>query len=115
MNHFSSASRRLRIEGTARKKQNRLVNRYGRNRLDSGAFASNDPEDVIRELQDTCAFLLEAYHKTIEGGTFSLSYDELRQLAETPWLPESVERRIGNDADRTQRIVDAYWEHIYRR
>ena len=98
--------------GHSEEETNRLVNRYGRNRLDSGAFASNDPEDVIRELQ-SMRVLAEAHHNTIEGGTFSLSYEELRQLAETPWLPESVERRIGNDADRTQRIVDAYWEHIY--
>ena len=98
--------------GHSEEETNRLVNRYGRNRLDSGAFASNNPENVIRELQ-SMRVLAEAYHKTIEGGTFSLSYDELRQLIATPWLPESVERRIGNDADRTQRIVDAYWENIY--
>ena len=98
--------------GHSEEETNRLVNRYGRNRLDSGAFVSDDPEDVIRELQDM-RILAQAHHKTIEGGTFSLSYDELRQLVETPWLPESVERRIGNDADRTQRIVDAYWDHIH--
>ena len=98
--------------GHSEEETNRLVSRYGKNRLDSGAFVSDDPEDVIRELQDM-RILAQAHHKTIEGGTFSLSYDELRQLVETPWLPESVERRIGDDADRTQRIVDAYWDHIH--
>ncbi len=99
--------------GHSEEETNRLVNRYGKNRLDSGAFESDNPEQVIRELQDM-SILARAYHKTIEGGTFSLSYDELSQLVETPWLPESVERRIGDNTDRTQRIVEAYLDHIHR-
>lgn len=89
----------------------RLVNRYGSNRLDSGAFASDDPEDVIRELQ-TMRILAQADHDTIEGGQFSMSDDELRQSRETPWLPRSVEERISYDTGRTQRIVQAYDDHI---
>ena len=99
--------------GHSEEETNRLVSRYGKNRLDSGAFVSDDPEDVIRELQDM-RILAQAYHRTIEGGTFSLSYDELRQLEETPWLPDSVERRIGDNTGRTQRIVDAYLDYIHR-
>ena len=91
----------------------RLVGRYGKNRLDSGAFASDHPEEVIQELQSRQVLAI-ASHASIEGGTFQLSDDEIRQYKKTPWLPESVERRIGDDTDRTQRIVDAYWDHIHR-
>ncbi len=89
----------------------RLVNRYGQNRLDAGAFKSDDPEDVIRELQDM-RVLARADHGTIEGGSFSLSDYETQQARQTPWLPQSVENRIAQDTDRTRRIVKAYREKI---
>ena len=74
----------------------RLVNRYSGNRLDGGAFTSDDPEDVIKELQDM-RILAQVDHATIEGGDFSLSDDELRLSRVTPWLPQSVEKRIARD------------------
>ncbi len=89
----------------------RLVRRYGSNRLDSGAFGSDDPEDVIRELQDM-RILAQADHATIEGGQFSLNPDEQRLASNVPWLPESVERRIAGDASRTKRIVQEYLKRI---
>ena len=89
----------------------RLVNRYGSNRLDAGAFASDDPEDVIRELQGMDVLAL-ADHTIIEGGQFQLSADELRQSTETPWLPRSVESRIAGDSNRTRRIVEAFNDDI---
>ena len=89
----------------------RLINRYRRNRLDSGAFASDDPEDVIRELQHK-HILAQADHATIEGGRFFLYEDELQQSIQTPWLPQSVENRIAYDTDRTLRIVEAYRDRI---
>lgn len=89
----------------------RLVNRYSSNRLDAGAFASDDPEDVIRELQGM-RVLAQADHEIIDGGEFSLSPDEQQQSLETPWLPRSVENRIAGDATRTKRIVQAYLDHV---
>ena len=84
-----------------------LVNRYGHNRLDAGAFESDDPQSVIVELQNMGA-LAQADHKTIEGGVFSLYAAELQRMELTPWLPQSVERRIASDAERTKRIIEAY-------
>ena len=89
----------------------RLVNRYGKNRLDVGAFESDDPEDVIRELQGMCV-LAQADHDTIEGVRFFLSEEEEQQSKQTPWLPRSVEDRIALDADRTRRIIEAYRQKI---
>ena len=48
-----------------------LVRRYGNRRLDSGAFASDDVQAVIQELQDR-GVLAQADHETIEGETFPL-------------------------------------------
>ncbi|MXW96561.1 MAG: DEAD/DEAH box helicase [Acidimicrobiaceae bacterium] len=102
----------------------RLVNRYGSNRLDAGAFSSDDPQAVIEELQRTRVLAL-ADHELIDGATFELSADELSQMQRftrgegasgaTPsvgWLPRAAEERIARDAERTQRIVDAFDVHI---
>lgn len=92
----------------------RLVKRYGRRRLDVGAFASDDPEDVVSELQAMHVLAL-ADHETIEGGQFSLNTDEIAQMTtepRPPWLPRSVEDRIAQDAVRTTRIINAYLKQI---
>lgn len=88
----------------------RLVRRYGANRLDAGAFASDEPGEVVRELQEM-RVLARADHEVIEGGDFSLSWEELKILQAMPypaWLPRSMEDRIAHDVDRTKRIVRAY-------
>lgn len=88
----------------------RLARRYGRNRLDAGAFASDEPTEVVRELQDM-RVLARADYEIIEGGEFPLSWEELQVLQAMPhpaWLPRSVEDRIARDVDRTRRIVAAY-------
>ena len=89
----------------------RLANRYRGNRLDTGAFASDDPQAVIRQLQDM-RILSRADHETIEGGVFSLDDREKEQAASAPWLPRTVEDRIAQDSDRTRRIVEAYETHV---
>lgn len=89
----------------------RLVNRYGSYRLDRGAFRRDDPEGVIRELQEQDV-LAQADHATIQGGQFRLSDDEQIKTEQVPWLPQSVEKRIAEDSARTRRILEAYEEHV---
>lgn len=102
----------------------RLVNRYGSHRLDDGAFASNDPQAVIEELQRS-KVLARADHELIEGATFELTADELNQMRRftrgeatpdaTPsaaWLPRSAEDRIAADAERTRRIIGAFDAYV---
>ena len=92
----------------------RLVNRYGKRRLDSGAFGSDDPEAVIGELQGM-GVLARADHETIEGETFSVdafSPEELERARSLPWLPRSIEDRIARSSQRTKRIIEAYRTHI---
>ena len=92
----------------------RLVRRYGRKRLDWGAFASDDSEAVIRELQGI-GVLARADHKVIEGATFpfsAFSGKERKQMWDSPWLPRHVEDRIARNTERTGRIVEAYKEYV---
>ncbi len=97
----------------------RLVKRYGSNRLDSGAFASDDPQVVIRQLQET-EVLAKADHETIQGSTFSretFAAEEWIELSkelklDLPWLPRIVENRIAQDSERTRRIIKAYKRHV---
>ena len=53
-------------------------------------------------------------HRTIEGSKLRLDEHELRQILDKilPWLPDSVERRIADNAGRTRRIVEAYESQI---
>ena len=95
----------------------RLVNRYGRNRLDSGAFSSEDPISAVGELQKM-GVLAQADHETISGGDFSLTKDEVAQVEAMPrpaWLPRSIEQRIASDTKRTLGIVAAYESHVAKR
>ena len=87
----------------------RLVRRYGSNRLDLGAFKSDDPVAVVKELQ-AMRVIAEADHEVIDGGGFQLNDEEREQIRAMPpaWLPRSMESRIARDARRTERIVAAY-------
>ena len=87
----------------------RLVSRYGSRRLDAGAFASDEPQAVIQELQEMDV-LAQADHKSIKGGTFPLNLEERR--SSLPWLLPSVEGRIARSTERTKRIVEAYEEYV---
>ena len=100
----------------------RLVRRYGQNRLDAGAFASDDPRDVISELQ-AMGVLARADQEKIEGGTFRLTTEELEEVSRfargterlahpLAWLPQSVEDRMAQDSRRTTRIIEAYKAHV---
>ena len=92
----------------------RLVRRYGSNRLDNGAFRSDEPVAVVQELQDM-RVLARADHETIEGGDFSLSRDEVAEMEAMPrpaWLPRRVEERIAGNTARTLGIVEAYEFHV---
>ena len=100
----------------------RLVGRYGRTRLDAGAFAHDNPEMVVKELQ-SMGVLAQADHEVIEGGTIRLrpeEWEEILRFVRGPerrelllaWLPQSVEDRLANSAQRTRRILEAYDEHV---
>ena len=92
----------------------RLVNRYGKNRLDAGIFERDNPEDITKELQST-GVLSQADHESIKGGVFRLTDEEIAEMQEKriPWLPRRLEDDIGADPARTERIMEAYRIHIH--
>lgn len=85
----------------------RLVSRYGTNRLDFGAFDSNDPQVVISRLQEMTV-LAGVDHSVIAGATVQLTDKEKEQATDAPWLPDSVEERLAEDTGRTNAIIRAY-------
>ncbi|MDE0669488.1 MAG: DEAD/DEAH box helicase family protein [bacterium] len=100
----------------------RLVGRYGRTRLDAGAFSNDDPEMVVKELQGM-GVLAQADHRVIEGGTFRLrpeEWEEISRFVRGPerrelllaWLPQTVEDRIAHSVERTRRILEAYDRYV---
>ena len=100
-----------------------LANRYGSNRLDTGAFENDDAIGVVQQLQ-SIRVLAQADHEIIEGETFSLKnilessphsrnwQQELNKWMDLPWLPQFVEDRIARSAERTKRIMEAYQTYI---
>lgn len=90
-----------------------LVNRYGRNRLDDGAFPDDviDPQDVVEHLQGK-GILARARHEEIEGGRFSLSWEELAEIRRTNLLSRTAEDKIARDTARTERIIEAYDQYV---
>ncbi len=108
--------------GRNEEETNWLANRYGRKRLDAGAFSSDDPQKMVKELQGT-GVLAQADHETIDGGKFRLNHEDLREIEKfmhgsdevqnlLAWLPRSVEDRIASNSERTKRIIQAYEKHI---
>ncbi|MFI7125721.1 DEAD/DEAH box helicase [Nonomuraea sp. NPDC050153] len=82
---------------------NRLVERYGGNRLDEGIFASGDPYAELQEL----GVLARVDHRQLEGTTLTLSEEDLRQATafEGARLPASVEDKLGRDIERNQMLI----------
>ena len=101
--------------GRSESETDRLASRYGRNRLDAGAFPRNDPESVVRLLQKD-GILAKADHETVEGaGDFALTgteRDELDSMPHHAWLPRKAEQRLAADQARNERIVKAYMDYV---
>jgi superfamily II DNA or RNA helicase len=82
---------------------NRLVERYGRNRLDEDIFTSGDPYAELQEL----GVLARVDHRQLKGMTLTLSDEDLRQANafEGARLPSSVEEKLGRDIERNQMLI----------
>ncbi|MEU7691417.1 MULTISPECIES: DEAD/DEAH box helicase [Microbispora] len=82
---------------------NRLVERYGRNRLDEGIFTTGDPYAELQEL----GVLARVDHRALQGSTLALSEEDLRQAAafEGARLPATVEEKLGRDIARNQTLI----------
>ena len=98
----------------------RLVLRYGIFGSMQARLRAIGPSTRFARLQGM-GVLAHADHASIEGETFSpdtLGADDWEQIleelvraSELPWLPQSVENRIAQSAERTRRIIEAYETH----
>ncbi|MFI7534364.1 DEAD/DEAH box helicase [Streptosporangium sp. NPDC049376] len=82
---------------------NRLVDRYGGNRLDEGIFPTGD---AYAELQEF-GVLARVDHRQLKGMTLTLSDEDLRQTIafEGARLPSTVEEKLARDSARNEMLV----------
>jgi superfamily II DNA or RNA helicase len=83
----------------------RLSQRYNSNRLDLDAFGG-DPYEELQEQE----VLARAQQKLLTGADVEMTLEELAQTKLLPFLPRSVETRLGADEDRNRTIVDSICE-----
>ncbi|OBK27469.1 hypothetical protein A5634_23335 [Mycobacterium asiaticum] len=81
----------------------RLLTRFGDNRLDEGVFGNELPQ--VRLQRDRV--LARASLEILGGVSIKLSDHELQEFKSMGWLSKSAEIRIGRDEDRTRTIVDS--------
>ena len=90
------------FRGRSESAADRLAGRYGRRRLDHGAFAG-DPHSELEDL----GVLARVRHRILGGTELDLDAEELDYLRRTNRLPTSVEERIGSDADRNRVLLES--------
>ncbi|MCX0244024.1 DEAD/DEAH box helicase [Streptomyces drozdowiczii] len=80
----------------------RLVQRFGANRLDDGVFLSGDPYAELQEL----GMLARVTHRELTGGTIELTQDEKTRADQMSLLSKAAEQRLADDQDRNKRILE---------
>lgn len=95
------------FRGTSEVETERLVNRYGRRRLDKDAF---EEEASITLLQRE-GILARVVHRVLEGSEgVPLTASERESFSTFKDVPSSVLTKIGGDSERTNRLVDSVME-----
>lgn len=90
------------FRGRSESAADQLAARYGRHRLDAGAF-EGDPHAALQEM----GVLARVRHRILGGSDLDLTEDELEYLKRTNRLPTSVEERVSVDADRNRSLIDS--------
>lgn len=88
------------FRGTSAEQTERLVNRYGRRRLDHGILGP----DPYAHLQDI-GVLAKVDHEILEGTDIILTPEELAELEQKRQLPPRVGERIGADRERNEALM----------
>lgn len=79
----------------------RLVERYGRLRLDEGVF-EDDPYRALQEL----GMLAQVEHELLAGAELTLDDDELRRMDFAGSLPATAEQRLARNEERNKVILE---------
>jgi superfamily II DNA or RNA helicase len=88
------------FRGTSETETTRLVNRYGKRRLDLGVLS----DDPYVELQRR-GVLASVRHQVLSGSDIDLTDQELDHLREFRQLPKSVEERLGANRARNDVLM----------
>ena len=80
-----------------------LTSRYNGVRFDKGIFGDEDPYAFLQERE----FLSKVQHLLLEGTDIDFTSEERDEWNRTKKLPLSVLRRIGEDRDRNEKVLDA--------
>ena len=91
------------FRGTSADETERLVGRYGQNRLDRGAFLKEDPYE---ELQDMGVFA-QVKHRILDGSDVELTASDIAEIEKMRRLPPAVAERLGANLTRTLKVVDS--------
>ena len=94
------------FRGVSEEETERLVNRYNRRRLDRNAFDEEVSIPLLQEME----ILARVEHQVLEGSSVPLNKAELDEIKRMRRLPASVMNKIGEDIDRTNRLVDSIME-----
>jgi superfamily II DNA or RNA helicase len=78
----------------------RLVDRYGKTRLDDEIF-TGDPYTELQEL----GVLARVQHRELKGATIHLTAGELENIDFQGGLPSSAEQRLAEDHDRNDMLL----------
>lgn len=96
------------FRGTSEVETERLVNRYGRRRLDKDAFEKEEASITLLQRE---GILASVDHRVLEGSdNVPLTTAEKDEISRLKRLPASVLNKIGGDLDRTNRLVDSVME-----
>lgn len=79
----------------------RLINRFGRRRLDEGVFAGDDAYAELQKL----GMLAQVEHQLLQGGTITLTREEKQRAEQLSILSRAAEQRLADDHDRNTRII----------
>ncbi|MET8990635.1 DEAD/DEAH box helicase family protein [Nonomuraea wenchangensis] len=94
------------FRGTNREETNRLVARYGGNRLDHHRDGTDilggEPYLALQKL----GVLAQVRHEELPGAKLDLSARERDTLAQLRRLPASAEERLGHDSIRNRILID---------
>jgi superfamily II DNA or RNA helicase len=89
------------FKGDSEERTKRLVNRFGKRRLD--AYPDADAYVALQEM----GVLARVKHERLVGSTdFKLTESQRELVERTSLLPPEVLEEIGNDVSRTQRVVN---------
>lgn len=90
------------FRGTSREETERLVARYGRNRLDLDVLG-DDPYKALQEKR----VLARVAHRLVDGSDIALTKEEAEQVTQLRRLPASAEDRLGTNVARNGRLLES--------